>query len=279
MQERYKHNFVARAKGKAREDYLLTGKVFCGHCGSPLIGESGTARNGNIYRYYKCADRKRNNSCTKKIERKEWLEETVVRYTVDTILTDEHIEEIATKTMEILEQEAADNSVLPQLQAELKDVTKRIKNILDMMEQGISTESTKERLMELESQKKDLQTRIAREENKKPFLTKERIMFWLMSFRKGDIHDEEYCRGVIDTLVNSVFVFDDGDKGRRLVFTFNISSQRTATLKISDIACCTPLIKSSCLDTRHEDFFIIDQQNGGIRTITAQYRLYVNCAI
>ena len=193
-----------------------------------------------VYHYYKCADRKRNRSCDKKIEKKEWIEEIVVRHTVQTVLTDDNIEFIATKAMEILEREAADNSVLPQLQESLRDVTKRIKNLLDMMEQGISTESTKERLLDLEAQKKDLQTRIAREENKKPRLSRERIMHWLESFRQGDIRSEDYRRRVIDTLVNSVFVFDRDGGGRRFLFTFNISGQNTSTLDVSDIACFAP---------------------------------------
>jgi len=45
---------------------------------------------------------------------------------------------------------------------------------------------------------------------------------------------------VVDTLVNSVYVYDDGEKGRRIVFTFNISGQNTATLSCSDIACMAP---------------------------------------
>lgn len=241
VQARYKHNFTARAKGKAREDYLLTGKVFCGHCGSPMTGECGVGKNGQTYSYYKCADRKHRNACSKKPEKKDWLEEIVCRYTIQTVLTDESIEQISTRTMEIIEKEAADNSVLPQLKESLADAQKRLKNLLDLAEQGIVTESTRERLMSLESQKKDLLARIAREENKKPRLTKERIMFWLESFRQGDIDDPDYRMRVIDTLVNSVFVWDDPNgKGRKIVFTFNVSGQNTATLKVSDIACFAP---------------------------------------
>ena len=48
-------------------------------------------------------------------------------------------------------------------------------------------------------------------------------MYWLESFKRGDIEDVEYQRRIIDTLVNSVYVYDDGDKGRKLVLTFNIS--------------------------------------------------------
>ena len=66
-------------------------------------------------------------------------------------------------------------------------------------------------------------------------------MFWLESFRQGDIDDPDYRMRVIDTLVNSVFIWDNPDgKGRKIVFNFNISGQNTATLKLSDIACFAP---------------------------------------
>ena len=241
VQKRYKHNAKARAKGKAREDYLLTTKLFCGHCGSPMIGESGTARNGSIHRYYKCADRKKNHSCDKQIERKEWIEGIVVSYTVKTMLTDERIEKIAEKAIEIIEKEAAENSTLPQLEDTLKDVEKRLKNLLAVMEQGMmNSETVRDRVFELESEKRDLEIRIAKEQNKKPRLTKEHIIFWLESFRQGDVDSEEYRRRVIDTLVNSVFVFDKNGGERRFVFTFNVSGQNTATLNVSDIKCFAP---------------------------------------
>lgn len=267
VQDAYRHNFIARAKGKARDDYLLTTKLFCGYCGSPMIGECGTARNGNIYHYYKCADRKKNRTCNKHTEKKDWIEEIVVWYTVNTVLTDDRIESIATKAIEIIEREAAENSVLPKLQDDLRDVAKRIKNILDLMEQGISTESTRDRLLELESQKKDFQKRIAQEEMKKPCLSKERIIHWLESFRHGDIQNEEYRRRVIDTLVNSVFVFDNNDgKGRRLVFTFNISGQKTSTLDVSDIACFAPPNRANpnhIFILKHVFGFVLDIEDVG----------------
>ena len=240
VQARYKHNFTARAKGKAREDYLLTGKVFCGHCGSPMTGECGVGKNGQTYSYYKCADRKHRNACSKKPEKKDWLEEIVCRYTIQTVLTDESIEQISTRAMAIIEKEAAENSVLPQLKESLADAQKRLKNLLDLAEQGIVTESTRERLIDLEGLKKDLLARIAREENKKPRLTKERIQYWLESFRQGDIDDPDYRMRVIDTLVNSIFVWDAPGGGRKITFTFNVSGVNTATLKVSDIACFAP---------------------------------------
>lgn len=157
------------------------------------------------------------------------------------VLTDENIEKISTRAMELIEKELQDTSVLIGLQERLKETNKRIKNLMSAIEQGIITPTTKERLEELEEERRDLEGQIAREEMKKPLLTKERIMYWLESFKRGDIEDVEYQRRIIDTLVNSVYVYDDGDKGRKLVLTFNISGNNTLTISSSDIERTAPL--------------------------------------
>lgn len=235
VQAMHKHNYAARARAKAKEDYLLTTKVFCGHCGAPLIGESGTSKSGKVHHYYKCAHRKRKHSCDKKVERKDWLEEFAVRYTVETVLTDENIELIATRAMELIEKESADTSFLEGLNANLQTVEKKIGNIIRAIEDGIYSETTKNRLAELEEDKKNIEEQIARETIKKPLLSKERIIYWLTSFKSGDIDDADYRRSVVDTLLNSLYVFDNPDGGRKLVFTFNLSGQNTSTVMCSDI--------------------------------------------
>lgn len=234
-------NAVSILEPKANADYLLTTKLFCGHCGSNMVGECGTSRNGETHYYYKCTNRKRSHSCTKHTERKEWIEEFVVRHTVNTVLTDDNIELIATKAAELMEKEFAESSVLATLEQTKKDIDRRIKNMIDLMEQGIVTPSTRERLLELESQKTDLEHRMARETMKKPPLSKERILHWLYSFKGGNINDMEYRQRVIDTLVNSIYVYDnDGGNSRKIVFTFNISGQNTSVVNCSDIACFAP---------------------------------------
>lgn len=240
VQAMHQHNYAARARTKAKEDYLLTTKVFCGHCGSPMVGESGTSKTGKVHYYYKCTNRKRVHNCDKKVEKKDWLEEFVVRFTVQTVLTDENIELIAERAMKLIEKESADTAFLDGLKNSLKDTDKKIGNILKAIEDGLYTDSTKVRLQELEEYKKDIEGQIAREEMKKPLLTKERIMYWLTSFKSGNLDDLDYRRRVIDTLLNSVYVFDNPDGGRKLVFTFNLSGQNTATIECSDIKCSAP---------------------------------------
>lgn len=43
---RLSKNAEAPARGKAKVDYLLAGKLFCGHCGGSMNGESGTSKTG-----------------------------------------------------------------------------------------------------------------------------------------------------------------------------------------------------------------------------------------
>ena len=127
----------------------------------------------------------------------------------------------------------------------------------------IPTETTKSRLEELEAEKRQITTEIGQEELKKPLLSKERIMFWLYSFRNGSIEDENYKRTIIDTLVNSIYVYDTPEGGRKIVFTFNISGNNTTTVEGSSIDCLTALNQSNLNST----FFFIGHVFGFVLNI------------
>jgi len=229
---------VAKAKAhyKSAVSFLLTTKAFCGECGAPLIGESGTSHTGTIHYYYKCATRKKSSkSCRKAIEKKDWLEEAVVRETIAKVLTDETIEQIADKVVEIYEKECNDQSFLRELQGRLKETERSISNLLTAIEQGIITETTKSRMLDLEAQKSDLLSQIAVEEISKPTIEKNRIVFWLISFKNGDINSTEFRSQIINTLVNRVDVYDLGDGGKKITIYYNISGENCSTISSSDI--------------------------------------------
>ena len=50
---------------------------------------------------------------------------------------------------------------------------------------------------------------IAQEQIKRPRLTKEEILVWIKKFRHGDIDDVKYQKRIIDSFVNSVYLYDD----------------------------------------------------------------------
>ena len=102
-------------------------------------------------------------------------------------------------------------------------------NMLNAIQQGVLTSSTKERLEALEKQRDDLKIAILQAELQKPKYTKEQIVSWIGQFKYGDVNSREYRKRIIDTFVNSLYLFDD-----RLVITYNFKGG-TETITLKDV--------------------------------------------
>ena len=170
MQEKLAKNKKAPARHKAEESYLLTTKLYCGKCGALMFGESGVSHTGKMYTYYKCAAAKKKKTCDKKAVRKQWLEDLVVNETMKLVEDDASMNAIIAKVMELQNQESTD---LPIYEKQLKETEVGITNMLNAIQMGILTSSTKERLEALEEQRKELQARIAEERLAKPKMKEE----------------------------------------------------------------------------------------------------------
>ena len=88
--------------------------------------------------------------------------------------------------------------------------------MLNAIQQGIFTVSTKQRLEELEATKERLTVSILQEELQKPHLSREQILFFLQRFRAIDTTKQEQRQRLIDSFVNAVYVYDD-----KIILTFN----------------------------------------------------------
>ena len=196
VQKRLDKNKRAPACGKADEEYLLTTKLFCGKCGALMFGESGTSATGRTYYYYKCANVKRRKGCNKKTVQKDWLEDLVVRETMKLIQDDAVIDKIVQLVMDVQNQE---NTTIPLLEKQLREVNKKLDNLMKAIEDGLYTRTTKERLEELEIQKDELTAKIADEKLKKPSFNEDFIRFWLMKFRKFDISQKKQRKALTGT--------------------------------------------------------------------------------
>ena len=227
VQDKIAKNRRAPARHKAEDDYLLTTKLFCGMCGAMMFGECGTSRNKNVHHYYKCANAKRTKTCKKKTVRKEWLEDLVVNETMKMIRDDDCIQSIVDAVMTLQEQE---NTVLPLLEKQLKDIERAIENLLNAIQEGILTSSTKGRLEKLEAQQKELEIRIAEEKLAKPKVSAEFVKFWLTNFRKLDPNVKSHRETLINTFVNAVYLYDE-----KVLITFNYKDG-TKTITFDEIA-------------------------------------------
>ena len=227
VQEKIAKNKKAPARRKAEEDYLLTTKLYCGYCGALMFGESGTSRTGEVHRYYKCATAKKKKGCKKKTVRKQWLEDLVVNQTMQLVRDDAAMESIIAKVMELQDRE---NTNLPLYEKQLRDAESGIQNMLNAIQAGILTSSTKERLEQLEETKRELEARIAEEKLAKPKATEDFIRFWLLRFRKLNMSQKDQRQALVDTFINSIYLYDD-----KVLITFNYK-EGTQTITFEEAA-------------------------------------------
>ena len=231
---RMEQNKKAPARVKAEINYLLSTKLFCGKCRSAMVGESGTSKTGKKYYYYACVKKKREKACDKSNVKKDWIEDLVIQRTVTDILKDDVIENIADRLVELQKAEAAESGTMLYLENSLAEIQVSIKNIMTAIEKGIITESTKTRLTELEDEKRNVEIEIAKESIARRIISREQIIYWISSFKDGDITSEKYRQQLIDTFVHAVFVYDD-----KIVITYNYSGENN-TATISDLDLSSP---------------------------------------
>ena len=227
VQEKLAKNKKAPARHKAEDDYLLTTKLFCGYCRAYLCGESGTSRTGKVHHYYKCVSvKKKRTKCHKKPVRKEWIEDLVVGETMKMVMDDKAIEAIVSMLMDLQDR---DNVNVPLYEQQLREADTAISNLLNAIQQGILTRSTKARLEELENRRDELESRLACEKLAKPKVSAEFMTFWLHRFRKLDVRQQSHRKMLIDAFINAIFLYDD-----KMVITFNYK-ERTKTITFAEL--------------------------------------------
>ncbi len=184
--------------------YLLRNKIKCGYCGRSIAAETGTSRNGEVMRYYKCSGRKRLRACHKQAMRKNDLENIVVDTTLKVLDKPGNIDLIVDKIFEANQHRSADTSIHNLLVAEQQETRKALDNMLRAVEQGIITTSTKQRIEELEAKLDVIAGKIAFEEAKnKVILTKTDIKrFFNKAIRKEPLQ-------MIRLLIKEIILYDD----------------------------------------------------------------------
>lgn len=249
FEEAAKHFKTPRnnAAGKAKTDYLLSCKCFCGYCGAMLNGESGTSKTGKVYHYYKCGDKKRGKSCELKPIARDHLEDRVIRATVEDMLTDDMIGRLTSRILEIQEQEDATDPGAA-YRKQLDANRKRQRNILDAIEEGTGAKGLAGRLAELEEEEAELIVEVERAEMKKPRLTAEVIGAWLRSFRDEDIKDAAFRQRLVDTFIARIEVRN----GKAIIF-YNIKgADRARSVRVRSAWW------SSRIRTRTPEPFVVD---------------------
>lgn len=267
----------APARNKARHTYLLTGKLFCGHCGSAMNADG----NSQGYLYYRCYGKKNlDKQCNKRNMEKNLIERLVAQDAMS-FLTDEYIEKIATIACDRNKQEIESDSPIPVIRDRIRQVDVSLNNLLKAIETGSAPDMLVKRMGELETEKKDMEVQLKKEMAHQVYIDKEQVIFWLEKFREGDINDEEFCQTVIDLFVNSVTVWDEPDDKFKITIAYNLTSipQKTYRLskdgRLSDYASNTPVCAADIEDSsifhnilhliitgNHASLYTVNVQNG-----------------
>lgn len=238
VQEALRMKKNPRCVGKRREDsvYLLTGKLFCGHCKAPMTGASGTSHTGGLFSYYRC-QRRKEHKCDKKNVQKEWLEETIARYIYEYCLSDEIIDLIADKTIEYNKKQMRESNV-GFLEDELDDINRRIGNFLRNMEAGTVTQSMRDHLAQLEDEQMKLNIKLNKAKANVISCSKEQLVAGLRIFRKGNVENKKFQADLFDTFLQAAFLYD-----KKLTVVFNFTrEQSTLDIPIEN------LIDDDCIE-------------------------------
>lgn len=219
VQQRIKQHTYAPAAGKGKVEYLLQGKAYCGHCGAHMTGESGTSKTGSKYHYYKCSARKRQHNCDKKVEKKDFLEWYVVEQTLNYVLEPNRIKHISEAIVAAYDDEFS-NRRIAECEKAIRKCERELNNLVDALAEApkVAHKRIYEKMELLEAQKaaheNDLiKLRIASEIR----LTESEVSAWLKRFCTGDLFDPDFRRNIIDTFINSIYIYDD-----RIIIFYNI---------------------------------------------------------
>lgn len=209
-------NKKAPAKAKAKEEYLLTTKLFCGHCKEMMRGYGGTGKLGKRYYYYACNGRIK-KVCDKKSVDKEYIENLVIEE-CRKLLTDENIQKIAREVVALCEREQ-DNSNYKRLQKLLKENTRKQENVASAIVECDNEGVRKlmyEQVAKIQTERAELEKQLALEKASQVHLSVSDIKFFLKQLKKGKADDIRYRKTLINVFINAIYLYDD-----KITFVFN----------------------------------------------------------
>lgn len=233
------------------EDYLLTGKLRCGKCGGYMIGMSGRSKTGDVHHYYACQNRRVGHTCDKKNIRRDVVEPAVAQAIKQYCLTDDAIEWITDQTIAYWEDEDRKLQI-DSIENDLSAVQSSISNVMKAIEMGVITETTRDRLIELERQQTDLKSKLALAKEEIVHVDRKDLISSLLAFRHGNVHDRAYQEKLFNAFLIAVYVYDDDHL--KLVFnsfgkddTVNIAldlGENDDNSGLSDVSKSSPILSN-----------------------------------
>lgn len=229
VQQRLKTNKHQPARAKAKVQYLLTGKAFCGHCGAPIIGTSAINAQQNKFCYYNCSNQYRHHDCNKKAEKKVQLEEIVTKLTIEYVLNPKRISFVADKLIEA-HKKSTSSKEIQSIESQITNIEIKINNAAESFidaKSSATREVLDKQIENLTFLKEELTKQLIKTKAlHNADLTKSDIVAELKRFCTQEYTDFDFQKLVIEHLVRSVYVYDD-----KIVVYYNISGTEGITFE------------------------------------------------
>ncbi len=204
----------APARARAKIEYLLSGKLFCGHCGEKMIAVGGTSQNGEQHHYYKC----KKKGCEKKAERKDFLEWMVCQHVLDLLNMEGRKEILADKVIEAYKSTMEVDRV-SELEKQLNSVKGRLNHVVDLLIEHKS-DALIEKMENLELQKSEIEEQLySASLSARHIPTRANILEWFDKLKNVDEMKSSLHKQVINTFVHKVFLWND-----KMVVVFTLSN-------------------------------------------------------
>jgi site-specific DNA recombinase len=196
---------------KAHEMYLLSGKIFCGHCEGSMAGNRRVSKKIYIHMDYQCLNKKRKRTCDKKSIKKEVVEELVLDHLEKYVFSDHAIHQLSIRLYEKYMSMINDSSdTVKALNKKLKEHSARIDNLIEAIMNGFNNLTVKERLDQMEKEKFELLAKIEEEKtHAKATMTIEEIKKYLSLGKGIRSRPTNEQRAIITQYVDKIFVYDD----------------------------------------------------------------------
>ena len=206
VQHLIEKNKAAPGRIRGKDEYLLTTKLYCGECNTPMTGYGGTSKSGKHYHYYMCNNAKK-HKCDKKAVSKEPLEDAVVDVCMS-LLTEERIKFIADELYKACQDDSNLVSI-KRLEAALKEAENAIENLWAALEHGQSVERITKRIDAREEEKKEIEKQLAIEKRKNRSFSYPQIFAYLDYMRTIGKKNPAQRSILVNTFIHSVYLYDD----------------------------------------------------------------------
>lgn len=223
VQEKMIANKKAPARVRAKAEYILSGKLFCGYCKEKMTGHSSNqiSKKGVIFNYYKCKNSGKGKTCKKKMVNKDYIEDIVVNE-CRKILTPQNIRKIAKEVVKIA-LSMDDHSELKRLEGLIQKAQEEKANQMASLracKDDMIREMIFEDLGKIGAEIKELEKQLEIEKARHYVMTEQQVITHLTKLAYGDIHDKTYRKSLIRLFVNKIFLYDD-----KFTITFNTGDE------------------------------------------------------